>query len=114
MKTFELSCNNSGGLYWIGRKEIDKLKEAGWYIKPGVRIERENYLGSGCTWNELRHLRVERESAQVAIEEFEEITGQNFFALGCTCCGAPFRLEEVDGDGVWGGDYVRHEPQRPF
>lgn len=126
MPTYELSNNNSGGSFWIGRKEMDALLAAGWYVDPeykpyfGVGGSDDNYFGSGCTAGELHALRVKRDSAQQAIEEFEKLTGQDFFALGCTCCGAPFTLYELgEGDTrnylkSWGGDSVPHTPQRPF
>lgn len=129
MPTYRLDLNNSGGSFWIGRKEVDALYAAGWWVHKDIRRRaiigsEDNYLGSGLTVDEVRDLRVEKPTMQEAIEEFEKITGQDFFALGCTCCGAPFHMYEMKtrngdtydyvNDSVMGGDYVRHEPQRPF
>lgn len=127
MPTYSLNNNNSGGSFWIGRKECDALREAGWFTPERTEDSfvpfgsPDSYMGTGCTYEELHDLRVEKATMREAIEEFEHITGQDFFALGCTCCGAPFSMYEVDENGyknyrgeTMGGDYVSHEPQRPF
>jgi hypothetical protein len=38
------------------------------------------------------------EEAMKAIEEFEQITGQNIDDEGCGCCGPPHELSYIDGD----------------
>lgn len=126
MPTYSLDNNNSGGSFWIGPEDVKKLRDTGWYPRPRTADsfvpfgDPDNYFGTRCTYEELHDLRVEKPTIREAIEEFEKITGQNFFALGCTCCGAPFTMVEIDEDGETiydtrtGGDYVNHEPQRPF
>lgn len=122
MPTFELNNNNSGGSFWIGRKEIDALKEAGWYEFRDENGwapfgDEENYFGTGCTYWELHSLRFEAPDVRTAVESFESITEQDLFALGCTCCGAPFALENLDTREMYGGDYVkftRREHQLPI
>jgi hypothetical protein len=121
MVTFELSNNNSGGSFWIGRKDVDALLEAGWYVHEDeddgftpIFGDKDNYFRTGCSHAELHNLRFNAETVQEAVESFERVTGQDLFALGCTCCGAPFRLTDLETGESYGGDYVSHVPQRPF
>lgn len=117
LKEYKVNLNNSGGVFWIGRRDFEKLFAEGWYINPDCTppaYDDANYLGSGVPFCWLHDLRVKAVSMQAAVESFEHITGEDFFAEGCNCCGAPFSIEEVDGDERTGGDYVDHPAQRPF
>ena len=131
MPIYELSENNSGGSFWLNRDNYEALFRDGWYIEDkepskfslgedfgrydGTRYtEVKNEEGVPYSW---RHsLRVEASSMQEAVERFESATGEDFFAEGCNCCGAPFSMSSVDAD-EWkylSGDSVTRTVNRPW
>jgi hypothetical protein len=122
MDIFEFSENNSGGSWWLDRKQYDALFAAGWTYEPSEYDLKSGYDKDGFLGDKgddvpygWRHgLRFEANSIQEAVESWESATGENFFAGGCPCCGAPFSISNESSD-KWeymSGGY--EEMSRPF
>ena len=135
MALYELSENNSGGSFWLSRRDYERLFEDGWFIHETERSEfslsddfgrydaprwgSKEEQGEGVPYSWRHNLRVEASSMQEAVERFEAATGQDFFAEGCNCCGAPFTMYAVeDGERSYGeylsGDSVQRQVIRPW
>ena len=132
LKTIEFDENNSGGSFWLSREQYDNLLAAGFYIKPITEdweIERYGADGQSGDFGDMLtrdgvpyfwrgNLRVEAASLQEAVEKWESITGEDFFAEGCNCCGCPFSAHVVDEDGSTyeyvSGDSVTRTVNRPW
>lgn len=122
MTVYELSENNSGGSFWLSRKNYDDLLENGWYILPSDssflddNFGADDKQGGQVPYSWRSGLRVKAASLKEAVESFERVTGQDFFAEGCNCCGAPFSMSSVDAE-KWehiSGDDVQREVIRPW
>lgn len=95
------SSNNSGGSWWLDDDDWKKLEAAGWevnWIKDDphrIMTDRdgERFLGALATDATRRGL-----SMNMAIAEWEDITGQNAGDQGCPCCGPPHNFYD------WGWD----------
>lgn len=92
MSYIKFSENNSGGSFWLTKKNYDDLIAAGW---TGEGILPDRYSG-----RELKRTGV---SKRVALAEFQDITGWSPYEEGCECCGQPFNFYEFDDNGrcVW-------------
>lgn len=115
MNTYEFSENNSGGSWWLNRAQYDALFEAGWVAPEETEDDKGyNFLDTkDVPWSWRHNLTLQAESLQDAVENWETATGENFFAGGCPCCGAPF---SISGSGpnyeYASGGY--EEMSRPF
>jgi hypothetical protein len=120
MKTYEFSENNSGGSWWLDRKKYDALLAAGWRYEVSDYDKEHGYDTKGWSTDDpvpygWRHgLKGEFESIRAAVESFERATGEDFFALGCTCCGPPFSISGPGMDEYLSGSSVDYEPRRPW
>ena len=119
LNEYNFSENNSGGSWWLSRKQYDALMAAGWYYVPSEYDLKEGFDKKGFLDRDdsvpygWRHgLKFKAASMKEAVESFEAATGEDFFAEGCNCCGAPFSMSGPD-DYV-SGDSVRREVVRPF
>lgn len=122
MKKYIFSENNSGGHWWLDRAKYDALLGAGWQV-PEAPAEPSKLAGlsQGLSGPEVpyewRHgIHGSFESIRAAVESFEAATGENFFAEGCNCCGAPFSIY-ADGAQEWeslSGDSVERHAVRPW
>jgi hypothetical protein len=121
MPVYRLSENNSGGSFWLRRAQYDSLFEAGWKIDEDALRDRSksSFLlddsfgdadGVPYSWRDA--LTFEADSIREAVESFEAATGQDFFAEGCNCCGAPFWISS-DTESL-SGDSVERVPVRPW
>lgn len=72
--------NNSGGSFWLEDKDWKALEKAGWEVE----WEKERFLGTLAM-----SAKKEFNTLKEAIEEFENITGQDATDEGCSCCGPP-------------------------
>jgi hypothetical protein len=123
----ELDQNNSGGRWWLSREQHNKLLAGGWNLpKPSESdgsplaasmarlvesMERKNDTGVPYDW---RHgLWGNFDSLRDAVESFERLTGADFFAEGCNCCGCPFSMRADNGEYV-SGDSIERMPVRPW
>jgi len=79
-------ANNSGGDWWLSDKDWQNLETAGWKVSWG-----EPWLGAMAT-----EATVLAPSLDVAIADWERITGQNSSAEGCACCGQPHQFFEEE------------------
>jgi hypothetical protein len=79
------NSNNSGGNFWLSAEDWKKLVAAGWVIN------RKTYFGDDPGGANRYGL-----TLREAIQEFEELTGQDAGAQGCNCCGPPHEFEERD------------------
>lgn len=120
MPTYQFSENNSGGSWWLARKDYDALMAAGWTYTPSEydlksRWDTKPYLGDAddtVPYGWRHHLTGEFPSIRDAVESFEKATGQDFFEEGCNCCGAPF---SISGNNEYlSGDSVRRQVIRPW
>ena len=75
--------NNSGGNWWLSKKDWSNLKAAGWELGEKFR-SFDVYTGA------VRH----GLTLEDAIKEFESITGENANEGGCPCCGQSHRFYE--------------------
>ena len=82
MALYELSENNSGGSFWLSRKNYDKLFEAGWVIQSengtgflGEDFGADDREGGHVPYSWRHGLRVEANTMQEAVESFEAATG---------------------------------------
>jgi hypothetical protein len=120
MPKFEFDENNSGGSWWLNRAQYDALFAAGWKYEvdeydKSRGWDKDPYLGGDpdVPYGWRHNLTLEAPSLQAAVENWEAATGEDFFAEGCNCCGAPFSIRS-DSDGSTGGDYVDRQVIRPF
>lgn len=124
VRIFEFSENNSGGSWWLNRKQYDALMAAGFYYeKPegdsvfGINYD-EPFLGSksdNVPYGWRHNLRVKAVDIRDAVERWEAATGEDFFAEGCNCCGCPFSMSSVSEPYEYAsGDSVSRETIRPW
>lgn len=119
----KFSENNSGGSWWLGRKDYEALFAAGWRYQE---LESTSYCDYSKPFLDRssdpvpygwRHSTVgEFASLREAVESFERATGKDFFEEGCNCCGAPFSIS-TDGENEYeyiSGDSVEREAKRPW
>lgn len=86
--------NNSGGDWWLTDEDWKKLESAGWKVawrKDGsFGVKDGRFLGAlACEASK------EFSNVEAAIDEWEEITGKDPYAEGCSCCGAPHYFREA-------------------
>lgn len=116
---YTFSENNSGGSWWLNRKQYEKLFAAGWKYEPSsYDLERgHDKVGdpfSGDVPYGWRHgLFLEANSIREAVENWEAAIGEDFFAEGCNCCGAPFSISGDDGEHM-SGNSVERRTIRPW
>jgi len=90
------SENNSGGTWWLQQEHYDKLFAAGWH--PG----RTSYNGSVRGAHRIIVLDAIDEGVanttayNMAVLEWEKLTGENSDDPGCSCCGAPYQFYDWD------------------
>jgi hypothetical protein len=122
---FEFNENNSGGSWWLKREQYDKLLANGWSLPEPSEpdntpigrsiksLKKSLQKSSGDVPYEWRHgVWGEFASMQEAVESWERATGEDFFAEGCNCCGAPFSMSS-DDDHL-SGDSIDRAPVRPW
>lgn len=114
----EYISNNSGGGWWLKDEDWINLEKAGWNVVWGGHLFcksqcswGETYNGKQCKGNCHGHRKFESykdvtdedrwigalakeaskefETMDLAIQEFEKITGQIADEEGCECCGNP-------------------------
>jgi len=81
--------NNSGGSWWLSDEDWRKLEYSGWKVK----WEKKRWLGAMATSATKDFMDIDQ-----AISEFEQITGQDAYQLGCFCCGNPHNFYALDKD----------------
>jgi hypothetical protein len=108
-KRYAIHENNSGGLWWLNSTQYDALFAAGWKVdetqmqsggwgdrtKPFLEDKGDTVpygWRSGAVYFEADNIRE-------AVESFERVTGEDFFAQGCNCCGVPFSMAAMGDDG---------------
>lgn len=80
----QYSTNNSGGYYWLSKKDWLALESAGWIVD-------KNDIFMGVYHKAYRQAR----SIHHAVTEFANVTGQDPHAEGCNCCGQPHYFNVV-------------------
>lgn len=95
----EYSSNNSGGDWWLSDDDWYKLELNGWKV-DWVK-DSPHFKSWGCTdrWLGCLAKSAEKEFScrEMAILEWEHITGKNAEAEGCPCCGPPHNFYESTG-----------------
>ena len=120
MTTYKFSENNSGGRWWLNEKQYTALFAAGWKYEASEYDKKEGWdTESFCSdkndpvpYGWRQNLTGEFGSMQEAVKSFEQATGQDFFAEGCNCCGAPFYISS-DHEYL-SGDSIERTPIRPW
>jgi hypothetical protein len=115
------SSNNSGGGWWLTDQNWIDLHKAGWQLKKHPDDNVYSSDGRGCdeNWELDPHKAIEDnrrwlgaictsarkdfKTMREAIEEFENITGENVAAEGCNCCSQP---NSFSGEDLDTGKYV--------
>jgi hypothetical protein len=95
MEKVKFSENNSGGDWWLSKEQYEKLFKAGW--KPGTTAYDDS----------IRSCSKDFETFSEAIEEWEELTGEDASAEGCDCCGPPYSFSS-DNNGCSGEGCLRY------
>ena len=80
MNTYRYISNNSGGSWWLSHEQWLLLEEAGWTVA---------WLDKPFFGAEAWQATVQAESEDAAIESFETATGEDYYEVGCECCGPP-------------------------
>jgi hypothetical protein len=109
----EYSANNSGGRWWLTDQNWLALEQAGWKVRwyrddeDGIYKTGEDgrWLGALASHAERRGL-----TLGAAIREWEQVTGQNSSALGCSCCGTPHSFTRYNAQGEWADSYSPDYP----
>jgi hypothetical protein len=128
MKKYYLDENNSGGSFWLTKKDYDNLFANGWKLREGwdaddsfMKPTQPRYgKNDDPTPYGYRHgsVYLEANNTQEVVESFENATGQDFFAQGCGCCGVPFTVhtayDDPSGYDSISGDDARQSVIRPF
>lgn len=91
------TSNNSGGSWWLTDQNWLDLEAAGWSV-DWFRNQKEQYgyrdgrfLGALATKASRTGLELDD-----AISEWQRITGEDHYASGCPCCGAPHYFSTCD------------------
>lgn len=103
MNKYYLSENNSGGYWWLNHNDYNTLLANGWKLREGWD-KKTSYMDPTKPWDNrdttpygYRHnLYFEAKTEKEAIASFEANTGQDFYAEGCSCCGAPFYISTYE------------------
>lgn len=80
--TLEYYSNNSGGYDWLSILDWHALEDAGWNVA-----------------SDRRHATIETDDPVSKVKEFEQLTGEDAGAIGCTCCGPPHNFSYEDSEG---------------
>ena len=105
---YRFSENNSGGSWWLNRKQYDKLIAAGWKYEP-TAYEIEHGHDKNPWYHDPRdkdevpygwrhNLTLEAASEKIAVAIWETATDANINESGCSCCGSPFDISLVYED----------------
>ena len=121
MARYELSETNSGGSFWLSRSQYERLFAAGWSYEPDEFDLERGYdtkpfggRGDDVPYGWRHNTTIEADTIREAVESFEAATGEDFFALGCTCCGPPFTITCDEPYEYISGSDVSHVPVRPW
>lgn len=80
----EYYSNNSGGYDWLDAGQWDALRAAGWTVRGFDRKDtRMKYAVKAFA------------TLDAAVEEWTALTGENPYAIGCTCCGRPHEFRTL-------------------
>lgn len=95
----EFSENNSGGGWWLNTEQYAKLFAAGW--KGGCKRygEEDEEWGGAIRIIVLDAVdaKLAREQGfDLAVTEWEHVTGESVYTVGCTCCGPPYQFYAWD------------------
>jgi len=101
--------NNSGGSWWLGDEDWEKLEKALWKVewvkdsKDTLFRNGDRFLGALAS---RASLVIESDDDPLvvfrsALKNFEEVVGTDITDEGCSCCGPPhsFTLYRVKEDG---------------
>lgn len=121
MSRYRFDENNSGGSWWLSKANYEALFAAGWEYTPSEYDIENGYdkkpfcdKGDTVPYGWRHNTTGEFASMQEAVESWERATGQDFFAEGCNCCGAPFSMSSEEPYEYMSGDDVRRETIRPW
>lgn len=89
--------NNSGGSWWLCDNDWFALGRAGWKVNwfhsdkdSMLTVDKNGYWMGTLATSATK----EFNSIEEAKSEFEELTGQDSGADGCSCCGSPHSFYE--------------------
>lgn len=102
-RIIEFSENNSGGNWWLNKRQYDALLAAGWYYEPTEYDKANGYDTKPFSPDDKRddvpyawrhNLRFRAHSMEEAVGNWAGATGEDPDARGCSCCGQPFYFRE--------------------
>jgi hypothetical protein len=117
MKKYEFSENNSGGSWWLNKKDYENLIKAGWKLPEKDTHKDFTLLDTkDIPYFWRKGMTFEAETMQEAVTSWESATGRDFFEEGCNCCGAPFSIYCGEGNSYehMSGDSISRVPVRPW
>lgn len=91
------SSNNSGGSWWLKDEDWKRLEDGGWQVdwykdqEDQLGIREGRFLGALASYAHKDFPTVD-----MAIAEWEHLTGQWAEDEGCNCCGQPHYFSEGD------------------
>lgn len=107
MGYIEYDSNNSGGSWWLTDQDWQNLEAAGWDVQ-WFRNRDDNFFRTDKDGRWLGALASSATRSGLtlgqAIREWEQVTGKDSSALGCSCCGTPHSFYAYDDDGRMTGD----------
>lgn len=97
------STNNSGGGWWLDDDDWHALEEAGWVVDwVATSPHYKKYADSDGRWLGALATHAYRYGLpeELAIAEWEYVTGENAESEGCPCCGQPHYFSDDEPPGV--------------
>lgn len=103
MVKVEYSSNNSGGHWWLKDEDWYALEKAGWKVdwyKDKTDGLFSSMQKSGRFLGALAaNASKDFETPDEGLREWENITGRDPWAMGCSCCGRPHNFNYTDAQG---------------
>lgn len=111
--------NNSGGSWWLKKRDWEALERAGWivhWVQPDSKyggfmrstesyenplLPQERHPGAEWLGGVAMSAAKETDNLREAVEEWESVTGQDASAQGCNCCGRPHDFTLYDDEGKY-------------
>ncbi len=117
MKRYVFEENNSGGHWWLKREDYDKLLANGWTCNipdTDPRAKKPWHEGDDVLYGERKYTSKEFSTIKDAVEDWQRITGRNFWEQGCNCCGAPYEIHDANYKEYITGNHAKTQISPPW